>query len=436
MPQGSPALSVRQCFKARPTALLPTRATPSWLPPMPSLAHIVAVFSLAALAFAGPQLSPHVVHERRAFNPEKRGWRLARRLESATVLPMKIGLTQNNLDTLEDVLMAVSHPESPDYGKHWTAERVVEHFAPARDTVEAVVEWLGQSGISRDRLRLSASKGWIKVNATVGEVEDLLKTEYHVWEDDDGAERVGCHEYSVPEHVAPHVDIIKPTVHMGARVAPKKFQKRFTIPLSERANSPDLVNSPVKLGSPSSFNGPKTNGRKVDGSTTLGLADCDEFITPICLQTLYNVHYKPIATHKNTFGIVEFTPQAFLQADLGESLRIQSGSTLSDYHPPDMFFHNFSATQVGQKPQLVSIDGGVAQTVNQSFDFNGESDLDLEYGMALTNPQPITLLQTGDLVEGAGFDNWLDAIDASFCTFEGKWLDHSQAFVFSLPEPV
>jgi len=37
----------------------------------------------------------------------------------------------------------------------------------------------------------------------------------------------------------------------------------------------------------------------------------------------------------------------------------------------------------------------------------------------LTNPQPITLLQTGDLVEGAGFDNWLDAIDGSFCTFEG-----------------
>lgn len=62
---------------------------------------------------------------------------------------------------------------------------------------------------------------------------------------------------------------------------------------------------------------------------------------------------------------------------------------------------------------------GVAQTQNQSFDFNGESDLDLEYAMGLTNPLNITLLQTGDLVEGAGFDNWLDAVDASFCTFDG-----------------
>lgn len=67
----------------------------------------------------------------------------------------------------------------------------------------------------------------------------------------------------------------------------------------------------------------------------------------------------------------------------------------------------------------MSIDGGIAQTTNQSFNLNGESDLDLEVSMTLTNPQPITLLQTGDLVEGAGFDNWLDAVDASFCTFEG-----------------
>ena len=59
------------------------------------------------------------------------------------------------------------------------------------------------------------------------------------------------------------------------------------------------------------------------------------------------------------------------------------------------------------------------QTTSQSFDDNGESDLDLEYAFGLTNPQPILLLQTGDIPEGASFDNWLDAVDGSFCTFEG-----------------
>ena len=152
----------------------------------------LAAFALLALAAAEPILSPHVVLEKRTFNPEARGWRLTRRMEGDAVLPVKIGLAQRNLDSIEDLLMTVSHPDSPDYGKHWSVDKIVDHFAPATETVNAVVDWLMQSGVERSRLRLSSSKGWIQVNMTVAEVEELLKTEYHVYEDDDGAERVGC----------------------------------------------------------------------------------------------------------------------------------------------------------------------------------------------------------------------------------------------------
>jgi len=80
---------------------------------------------------------------------------------------------------------------------------------------------------------------------------------------------------------------------------------------------------------------------------------------------------------------------------------------------------------------------GVVQDTVRSFQLNGESNLDLEYAMPFVDPTPVSLLQTGDLVEGshlraknrglnlnqrfigAGFDNWLDAVDGSFCTFEG-----------------
>ena len=84
---------------------------------------------------------------------------------------------------------------------------------------------------------------------------------------------------------------------------------------------------------------------------------------------------------------MEYTPQAFLQPDL------------------DLFFQNFSTTQSPSAPILVSIDGGVAQTTHKGFNFNGESSLDLEYGMTLTNPQPVQLYQVGDLVEGGSFNN-------------------------------
>ncbi|KAH9850152.1 subtilisin-like protein [Lenzites betulinus] len=325
-----------------------------------------------------------ILHEKRAMEPID--WTLSRKLEADAVLPMRFGLAQNNLHKIEEMLMSISHPTSPSYGKHFSPEDIVDTFAPSDETVRAVTEWLVESGIQHDRLRLSASKGWIEVNATTAEVEDLIAAEYNVYTHPSGAQQIGCHSYSVPEHVREHIDLIQPTVHFLHRVPnPDRIQKRST---GEFGKLEAAIHG-----------GPKTNGQKA--TIASGLANCDKQITLDCLRALYSIDYTPQSTDKNTFGILELTPQAFLQSDL------------------DMFFGNFSPSQVGTAPTLISIDGGVAQTTNQGFNFNGESDLDLEYAFGLTNPQPILLLQAGDLVEGASFNNWLDAVDGSFCTFEG-----------------
>jgi tripeptidyl-peptidase-1 len=346
--------------------------------------RLTALFPLLLVgsSFAAPSASvPHVMHERRAVEPLD--WVKSHRLDANKVLAMKFGLAQQNMHRLEELLLEISHPESPKYGEHYSIAEVVDTFAPSLETTNAVAEWLTESGFSRDRLRLSANRGWIMVNATAAEAERLLKTEYHVYTHPFGDEQIGCHNYSVPAHITKHIDLIKPTVHFNHRPRPNALRKR--------ANK--------NLGAPSSFNGPKKSDQAVRITPTL--ETCDQIITPDCLRALYSINYKPVSTAKNTYGIVEFTPQSFLAGDL------------------DLFFGNFSPSLVGVRPKSVLIDGAVVQITNQSFDFNGESDLDLQYGMALTNPQPITLLQTGDLVEGAGFDNWLDAVDGSFCTFEG-----------------
>ena len=84
-----------------------------------------------------------------------------------------------------------------------------------------------------------------------------------------------------------------------------------------------------------------------------------------------------------------------------------------------MFFKNFSSNLIGTRPITDLIDGAIVQDIVEDFGYNGESDLDLEYGYALAQDTPITLYQVGDIVEGASFNNFLDAIDGSFCTFEG-----------------
>lgn len=72
-----------------------------------------------------------------------------------------------------------SHPDSQNFGKHWSEEDVNRAFAPTNDTIEAVIAWLVSSEISSERIFLSDNKGWIGFDATVGEAERLFLTEFY-----------------------------------------------------------------------------------------------------------------------------------------------------------------------------------------------------------------------------------------------------------------
>ena len=67
--------------------------------------QFVVVAALAALSSAAPASTKHVLHEERGspLSDYVRG----ARIESSAVLPMRIGLTQTNLDDGYDHLMAV-----------------------------------------------------------------------------------------------------------------------------------------------------------------------------------------------------------------------------------------------------------------------------------------------------------------------------------------
>jgi tripeptidyl-peptidase-1 len=140
------------------------------------------------VAGAPSRRASHVVHERRAVEPV--AWVKTRRLEAHKVLPLRIGLTEQNTHELEEILTSVSHPSSPKYGHHWSPDRVLQHFAPSKDTISIVKSWLVNFGFHPGRIRLSPSKGWIDINATTSEVESLLSTEYHVYTHPSGHEQI------------------------------------------------------------------------------------------------------------------------------------------------------------------------------------------------------------------------------------------------------
>ena len=219
--------------------------------------RFTVLLSLVATAcsVAAVTISPHVRHEHRRSIPE--GWRVLRRAQPTSVVPLRIGLVQPNIDELEKHLLDVSHPESANYGKHWSPAKIAETFRPSKDSVDTVREWLTAEGIDGSRVQLSKTGGWLEAKVTIEEAESLLKTQYSIYEHTSGAQHLACDSaYHLPEHVSSHVDLVTPTLHFDLKVKRQPFQD-----VEKRAAQvkPGVAKS---IGQPGfSVVSPKTTGR-------------------------------------------------------------------------------------------------------------------------------------------------------------------------------
>ena len=133
--------------------------------------------------------SSYILHEKRSHVPP--GWTLIRRHDASEYIPLRFGLKQSNISRLEELLYDVSHPESSNYGKHWTPAQVARAFVPDKKSIDAVRSWLLERGFEKERVKVSRSRGWIHVNTTVEEAETILRTKYHVYEHVNGERHVG-----------------------------------------------------------------------------------------------------------------------------------------------------------------------------------------------------------------------------------------------------
>lgn len=174
---------------------------------------VAAAFAGTVTALAVPET--HTVHEKRDYT--SRRWIKRDRVKPHAKLPVRIGLAQNNLDRAHDFLMDVSHPNSPNYGKHWTSDEVIDAFKPSDHAVETVRQWLVDAGISVKDIVHSDNKQWLAFDASNKQMESLLHTEYHEYEDlKTGGVMPACDQYHVPKHVQQHIDYITPGIKLMA----------------------------------------------------------------------------------------------------------------------------------------------------------------------------------------------------------------------------
>lgn len=364
------------------------------------LIHIASVLTAASLTLCAVVSGSHVLHEKRTtLHPR---WTKGDRVGSTTVLPVRIGLAQNNLDDIYDHLMSISHPSSPSYGKHWSAQDVADTFKPSDRAIAAVRKWLEEAGIASHRVTHSDNKGWLAFQATSEEAENLFHTKFHTYQDAvTGHLLPACDEYHVPKHVQEHIDYITPGIKLLAPYHDAPSKRNAPAWGSQHEDqSPGWPRPPPKSHQPFA----------PISIEAANLATCDIAITPACVAALYHIpptnHHLP-PNPDNSMGIYESELQFIAQEDL------------------DLFFTNFTKfIPNGTHPIADNIDGGKTFTTNVSM-AGGESELDMELSYPIVWPQTITVFNEDDLNYQAepnqtytwGFNDFLDAIDGSYCTY-------------------
>lgn len=282
-----------------------------------------------------------------------------------------------------------SDPASLNFGRHWTAEEVIEAFRPSQETEEEVREWLIGNGIPAKRISHSENKGWFAFYATAEEAEKLLYTEYHEYEDSvTGGIIPACEQYHVPKNIRPHIDYVSPGIKLLAPPQSHK-SKREAFRVME-AN--EVVSRNVHGALKVELNAhPDPND----------LSTCDIAITPACIAALYKIPPGHSKNPKNSMGIFESELQFYTQLDL------------------DSFFTNFTShIPNGTHPIAANIDGG-QQSTTDPFQAGGEVNLDLMLAYPIIYPQTITDYEVDDFIVQAnpndtytfGFNTFLDALD-------------------------
>jgi tripeptidyl-peptidase-1 len=198
---------------------------------------------------------------------------------------------------------------------------VVDLFAPADHTVEAVTKWLVESGIPKERFSQSTNKAWLQFDASIEEMELLLDTKYHYYEHAAGGRpHIGCDDYKVPKAVSGHIDYVTPGVKfMAMRDTPGMEKRDLVAPIRRPISRPMPADLLAKIKqNPGKYTRPKPAPFVVISnaeSDTEATSDCGSTITPACIKAMYGITAGTTKTAGNTLGIYELG-DIYAQQDL------------------------------------------------------------------------------------------------------------------------
>ncbi|KAK7683756.1 hypothetical protein QCA50_013132 [Cerrena zonata] len=309
---------------------------------------VLAAHMLPVYAVSFSQRRSMALHEKRSNIPSDFEKLKAADLESA--MKFRIGLKPRDMAGLEKAFYDVSVPGNPLYGRHLSVDEVQNFTSASPESVSAVREWLDEHGIT-DVEQDSSVGNWLSFSAPISKANDLFDTTFHSFINKRTNElSIRTLEYSIPHNLAPHIEVVHPTVSFGTPAA-----QSLSVSVSRpRPHRRTLY---------------KRDG-KMDSS-------CTNTITPKCLQSLYGIPNTP-ATHPSNQiavpGLIDYWAQ---NADL---------ETFLKQVRPDMPSNTTFAVEM--------IDGGSnPQGPDKAA---AEANLDIQYTVGLATGVPVTFISVGN----------------------------------------
>ncbi|KAH6621631.1 peptidase S8/S53 domain-containing protein [Chaetomium sp. MPI-SDFR-AT-0129] len=286
-----------------------------------------------------------------------KGWVQSREATPDEPIFLRIALKQQSdrVTALDKAVLDIATPGHPNYGMHMTRDELRSYTAPSQKSLTTVIEWI------RDYVvKYHVENDWISFHTTVERASELLNTRFSWYQlaQGGGEPVLRSLSYSVPDHVAGHIDLIQPTT----RFANLNAQKSSIFDILPIASS-DEIGGP---GNKANF---AANPPDDDPDS------CASTITPGCLRKLYNIHYKPTDACDNKVAFASF---------LEEYARYDDLAAFEERLVPDAIGLNISV-------ELVN--GGLDTQDSESDSF--EANLDAQYILGLAHPIPVVEYSVG-----------------------------------------
>ena len=203
----------------------------------------MAALALLSAASAAPLSTSRVNLETEAF--VSNDWAMGPRASPAQQLEMTFALSQSNVQELASRVEQTSDPSNAGmYGKHLTREQADALTAPSAEAQAAVAGWLASHGAGG--CERNGNGDLLRCTVAVETAEAMLGAEYRQFSHaKSGLLATRALAYSLPAHVAPHLDFVSPTVRLPT---PQRSARVGKVDRAQRQNTPATLRSLYNVG--------------------------------------------------------------------------------------------------------------------------------------------------------------------------------------------